>query len=218
MSAELKSHRQGRTLVLTICHPAQDNALSPALCAAAVEALGVAETNAETRSIVITGEGAVFSAGPPGGPALASAQALDSLQSVIDAIRTFPKPVLAAVNGPARGAGLTLALACDFIIAETESVFAADGVLMVGPAHVLQFHKELLLHDTPVGADRLHAIGLVSRLAQPTQSLTQACEFAAHLELLQPARFVALKESLEESANATWSRQFAQQRATIGAG
>ena len=63
MSAELKSTSQGRTMVLTLSNPGQRNALGPEMYAAGVEALSVAETNPDIRSVVITGEGALFSAG-----------------------------------------------------------------------------------------------------------------------------------------------------------
>ena len=63
MSAELQSTSQGRTMVLTLSNPGHRNALGPEMYAAGVEALSVAETNPEIRSVVITGEGSLFSAG-----------------------------------------------------------------------------------------------------------------------------------------------------------
>ena len=111
MPAELKSTSQGRTMVLAISNPEQRNALDPAMYAAGVEALNVAETNAEVRSVVITGEGSMFCAGgnlqrlqanrqqPPD----VQARSIEGLHSWIEAIRTFPKPVIAAVEGAAAG-------------------------------------------------------------------------------------------------------------------
>jgi enoyl-CoA hydratase/carnithine racemase len=63
MTSELKSTTQGRTMVLTLCNPEHRNALGPEMYAAGVEALSVAESSAEVRSVVITGEGSLFSAG-----------------------------------------------------------------------------------------------------------------------------------------------------------
>ena len=63
MPAELKSTSHGMTMVLTLSNPEQRNALGPAIYAAGVEALGVAESNPEIRSVVIVGEGSHFSAG-----------------------------------------------------------------------------------------------------------------------------------------------------------
>src|SRR3954470_18278409 len=104
MPAALKSTTHGRTMVLTISNPEHRNALGPEMYAAGVEALSVAETSAEVRSVVITGEGSVFSAGgnlqrlnanrqqPPE----VQAQSIEGLHSWIESVRTFPKPEIAA--------------------------------------------------------------------------------------------------------------------------
>ena len=125
MTAELKSTSHGQTMVLTISNPEFRNALGPEIYAAGIEALGVAETSPEVRSVVIAGEGATFCAGgnlnrllgnrqqPPD----VQAQSIEGLHTWIEAIRTFPKPVIAAVEGAAAGAGFSLALACDLIVA-----------------------------------------------------------------------------------------------------
>ena len=63
MTASLKSHSVGATMVLTISNPEHRNALGPEIYAAGVEALNVAEGNADIRSVVINGEGAHFCAG-----------------------------------------------------------------------------------------------------------------------------------------------------------
>jgi len=119
MSGELKSTIQGRTMVLTLSNPGQRNALSPAIYAAGVEALGVAEGNAEIRSVILTGEGPLFCAGGNlqrllanrEQPAQVQADSIEGLHNWIEAIRTFPKPVIAAVEGAAAGAGFSLVLA-----------------------------------------------------------------------------------------------------------
>ena len=63
MTAQLKSTNQGQTLILTLSDPALRNAMGPEMYAAGIEALNVAETNPDIRSVVITGEGANFCAG-----------------------------------------------------------------------------------------------------------------------------------------------------------
>ena len=63
MSAQLLSTSEGATLILTLSNPEHRNALGPEMYAAGVEALNVAESSADIRSVVITGEGGVFSAG-----------------------------------------------------------------------------------------------------------------------------------------------------------
>jgi enoyl-CoA hydratase/carnithine racemase len=113
MAAELKSTSHGRTMVLTISNPEQRNALGPDIYAAGVEALNVAENSAEVRSVVIVGEGSIFSAGGNlqrlqanrQQPHEVQAQGIEGLHSWIEAIHAFPKPVIAAVEGAAAGAG-----------------------------------------------------------------------------------------------------------------
>ena len=63
MTAQLKSHSQGQTLVLTISNPEHRNALGPDIYSAGVETLNVAESNPDVRSVVLTGDGTNFSAG-----------------------------------------------------------------------------------------------------------------------------------------------------------
>src|SRR6478735_6695775 len=164
MTAEIKSTTQGRTMVLTLSNPEHRNALAPQMYAAGVEALNVAESSAEVRTVVITGEGATFSAGgnlrrlqanreqPPE----VQAQSIEGLHSWMEAIRTFPKPVIAAVEGAAAGAGFSLALACDFIVAADNAIFvmaysnvglSADGGATWSLARALprQLANELLM-------------------------------------------------------------------------
>ena len=116
MTAQLKSHSQGQTLVLTLSNPEHRNALDPAMYSAGVEALNVAETNPDVRSVILTGEGKHFCAGGNlnrilnnrSAPPEEQASGIDALHSWIEAIRTFPKPVIAAVEGAAAGAGFSL--------------------------------------------------------------------------------------------------------------
>ena len=131
MTAQLLSTSEGQTLILTLSNPEFRNALGPEMYAAGVEALSVAESSADVRSVVITGANGIFSAGgnlqrlqnnrqlPPEH----QAQSIEGRHNWIEAIRTFPKPVIAAVEGPAAGAGFSLALACDMIVAARNSVF-----------------------------------------------------------------------------------------------
>src|SRR3954471_18230052 len=130
MAAELKSATEGRTMVLTISNPEHRNALGPEVYAAGVEALNAADSNPEVRSVVITGAGSTFCAGGNlqrllenrARPPEVQAQSIEGLHGWIEAIRTFPKPVIAAVEGAAAGAAFPRALPCDFIVAAENAV------------------------------------------------------------------------------------------------
>ena len=130
MTAELRSTMEGSTLVLTLSNPEHRNALGPEIYAAGVEALGAAESNADVRAVLITGEGSTFCAGgnlqrllanreqPPA----VQARSIEGLHDWIEAITTCPKPVIAAVEGAAAGAGFSLALAWDLIEAARNAI------------------------------------------------------------------------------------------------
>lgn len=231
MTAELKSTSQGRTMVLTLSNPEHRNALGPEMYAAGVEALSVAESSPEVRSVVITGEGAVFCAGgnlqrlqanrqqPP----QVQAQSVEGLHSWIEAIRTFPKPVIAAVEGAAAGAGFSLALACDLIVAAEDAIFvmayanvalSPDGGASWSLSQALprQLVSELLLAGERIGAARLRELGLVNRVAPRGAALAQALQLAEQLNERAPNALASIKELMNEAPASTLSRQLAQER------
>lgn len=231
MSAQLHSTSQGRTMVLTLSNPGQRNALGPAMYAAGVEALNVAETNPEIRSVVITGEGPLFCAGGnlqrlqdnrQQEPSV-QAESIEGLHNWIEAIRTFPKPVVAAVEGAAAGAGFSLALACDFIVAASDAVFvmaysnvalSPDGGASWSLAQALprQLVNELLLCGERISTERLHALGLVNRVALPGQALDDALALAEKLNARAPNALASIKELVNEAPGNSLTRQLALER------
>ena len=231
MPAQLISTSEGQTMVLTLSNPEHRNALGPEMYAAGVEALSAAETNPEIRSVIITGEGSVFSAGgnlqrlqnnrqqPPE----VQAQSIEGLHSWIEAIRTFPKPVVAAVEGPAAGAGFSLALACDLIVAASNSVFvmAYSGVALSpdgGGSWSLsrllprQLATELLMCGERIGAERLHQFGIVNRLTEPGHALAAALAWSQQLNARAPNTLASIKELLAEADGSTLNAQLARER------
>lgn len=231
MAAELKSTSQGRTMVLTLSNPDHRNALNPEMYAAGVEALSVAEGSADVRTVVITGEGATFCAGGSLQRLQANrqqapevqAQSIEGLHTWIEAIRTFPKPVIAAVEGAAAGAGFSLALACDLIVAADDAVFvmaystvalSPDGGATWSLSRALprQLAAELLMCGERVGAVRLHQLGLVNRLAARGTALADALSLAEALNARAPNALASVKELMNDAAQATLTQQLASER------
>ena len=142
MPSELLTERRDATLVLTISEPATRNALSEQLYAAGIEALTVAESDPGVRAIVLRGDGATFSAGGNvaglaerrrADPSV-QMQLLDRFHEFVEAIRSCPKPVIAAVEGAAAGGAFSLVLACDLIVAAEDARFIlSHGRLVCRP-------------------------------------------------------------------------------------
>jgi enoyl-CoA hydratase/carnithine racemase len=231
MTAQLLSTSQGRTLILTLSNPEFRNALGPEMYAAGVEALSVAESSPDVRSVVITGANGVFSAGgnlqrlqnnrqlPPEH----QAQSIEGLHNWIEAIRTFPKPVIAAVEGPAAGAGFSLALACDMIVAARNSVFVmayssialspdGGGSWSLSRAVPRQLATELLMCGERIGAERLQQLGVVNRLADAGQSLQQALDLSEQINARAPNALASIKELLSDADCSSLNAQLARER------
>ena len=231
MSAQLKSTNQGQTLVLTLSDPTLRNAMGPAMYAAGIEALNVAETNPDIRSVVITGEGSHFCAGSDvhslkanrEQPAEIQAQMVESLHNWMESIRTFPKPIIAAVEGAAVGSGFSLALMCDLIVASDSSVFAmAYSNLGLSPdaggswnlTHALprQLASELLLLGERISAQRLQELGIVNRLVDNGHALTEALALAERINERAPNVMNSIKELINDASTHSLTEQLAQER------
>jgi len=231
MASALKSTSDGSTLVLTLSNPELKNALGPEIYAAGVEALNAAENNPDIRSVVITGEGANFCAGGnlhrlQGNrqlPMDVQAQSINGLHSWIDSIRTFPKPVIAAVEGAAAGAGFSLALACDFVVAADNAVFvmAYSSVALspdggsswaLGRALPRPLVTELLMCGERIGAPRLQALGLVNRSVTPGDALSEALKLADTLNTRAPNVLASIKELINDAQVNTLSQQLDAER------
>jgi enoyl-CoA hydratase/carnithine racemase len=231
MPAELKSRSEGRTMVLTLSNPDHRNALGPEIYAAGVEALNAADSNPEVRSVVITGTGSTFCAGGNlqrlldnrAKPPEVQAQSIEGLHGWIEAIRTFPKPVIAAVEGAAAGAGFSLALACDFIIAADNAVFVmayssvalspdGGGTWSLARALPRQLVSELLMCGERIGAARLHELGVVNRVTPAGAALDEALALAARLNERAPNALASIKELVNDAADTPLVRQLAAER------
>lgn len=231
MTASLKSHSHGQTMVLTISNPEHRNALGPEMYAAGVEALNVAESNPEVRSVVITGEGSHFCAGGNLQRLLdnrqqapeVQAQSIESLHNWIETIRAFPKPVLAAVEGACAGAGFSLALACDLIVAADNSVFvmaysnvglSPDGGATWSLMRALPRATalQLLMAGERIDAQRLHALGVVTKVSAAGEALNASLSLAGRLNDKAPNAMASIKELANDALGQSLHQQLAAER------
>ena len=129
MSEFILSNQQGGVLTLTMNRPDKYNAFVRDMALALQAELAKAQTDKSIRAILLTGAGKAFCAGQdlaeatdPQGPELTKI-VTEHYNPIIEAIRNLDKPVVAAVNGVAAGAGANLALACDVVLAAESAKF-----------------------------------------------------------------------------------------------
>ena len=200
MSGALLSGQQGAVRILRINNPGMRNAITAGLYAALPQALRDAQDDASVGAIVLTGAGSFFCAGGDLTQlalrhTLAPVQRrekLENLHSLIRALRDCSKPVIAAVEGGASGAGLSLALACDLLVVARDAVFAMayvkvglspDGGATAFMAEFVsrQLLTELCLSGERISAERLHSLGPVNRLTDSGAALAGALALAQRL-------------------------------------
>lgn len=228
---EIKPSRHGQSLLLTLSAPEHRNALGPEIYAQGMAALRQAEADPGTRSVVLVGEGAMFCAGgnlhrlqgnrqqPPA----VQAASIDGLNAWIAALRAFPKPVIAAVEGAAAGAGFSLALACDFIVAASDAQFVmaytsialspdGGGSWSLARALPRQLATQLMMCGERIGAQRLFELGVVNRVAPAGQALAQALELAAQLNARAPNALASVKQLVNSAAELPLAQQLELER------
>lgn len=125
----LQTDRHNGVLTITFDRPDKFNSFNRKLALGVQEALKEAKEDAYIRAVVLTGSGKAFCAGQdlaeatdPNGPELSTIVS-DHYNPIILALRKLPKPVIAAVNGVAAGAGANIALACDIVVAHEKASF-----------------------------------------------------------------------------------------------
>lgn len=199
----------GPVATITLDRPDARNAYSEAMVAGLVDALDAAERDDMVRCVVLTGAGPAFSAGGDlkrmlhkdgmfaGGPVELRRRYVDGIQRISRRLGLFDKPMIAAINGPAIGAGLDLACMCDLRLAARGAQFGSTFVkvgLVPGDggayflARTIGFSRalELMLTARVIDCDEALRIGLVHRVVEPDDLLPAARTLAAELAALPP--------------------------------
>ena len=214
MAEVVLTERAGSVLTITLNRPDTYNALNRAVHDGLREALAEA-AESDVRAVVVTGAGRGFCSGQdlrefqslPGGVR----QALEeTYHPNIRALRALEKPVLAAVNGPCAGAGLSVAGACDVRIASSEATFVPGfvGIGLVPDAGSSWFlHRQLgfsrafewMVSNRRLSAEEALVWGLVSEV-QPADRFAQRVEELAEWYAQLPTRALAMTKQLFEHA------------------
>jgi len=224
VTAPLRVERDGAVAVLTLDRPDVLNAFDESLTAALAAAISDVARDATVRCVVITGAGRAFSAGQDlrdRAAALANGPGLrlgDELRRryhpVITAIREMRKPVVAAVNGIAAGAGLGLALCCDVRVAAESATFRAawSKVGLVPDAASAYFLPRLVgwgraidivFSGEPISSTSALAIGLVTRVWPDAEFADRWRAYARDLAGGATEAYALTKDGL----NAAWDHE-----------
>jgi len=210
--------------LITLNRPEKRNAISTAMIEELLAALAEAETSA-ARVVILTGAGKAFCAGMDL-EALRAISSHSTEQNLEDSRRmarmfrrlyTYPKPLIAAVNGPAIAGGSALATLCDFTLAVPDAKFGFTEV-RIGfiPAIVSVFlrrqigekqARDLLLTGRIFGAEEAQRLGLVNEIVPHEILLDRARELAATLIAASPSSLAATKRLLLKCAEAELDRE-----------
>ena len=220
------TERRGAVLVLTLDGPGSRNSIGPYVYDAVQAQVIAAAGDPRLRAVVLTGSGGFFSAGgnihalrESASGTLGEATArTDRLNAMIMAIVDCPVPVLAAIEGGAAGAGLSLALACDMIVASLNARFAVAQVRVglspdggatsfLRSALPRQLVMEMCLLGMPVSAERLAGFGLINVLASKDGALEAALDLASRIADGPPQAIRTIKTLVQSAATADLASQ-----------
>jgi enoyl-CoA hydratase/carnithine racemase len=204
---------------LTLNRPRAMNALNLATLAKLEHRLNEISNNDEVRAVVLTGSGTAFCAGADLKEVLAGAQLgpgesdfLDRANVVFGALRDFPKPVIAALNGVTMAGGLELAMCADVVVAAESATIAdahanfgvypgAGGAAILPRLIPLNMAMYLLLTGKSLSATEMKACGLVSEV-HPDEGLADAAlALARHIAKKSPIALRRMKDVARGSAD-----------------
>jgi 2-(1,2-epoxy-1,2-dihydrophenyl)acetyl-CoA isomerase len=208
----VKMEKTGAVAVLTLSYPERRNALSLTLREHLHDRLFDAMNDPEVKVLVLTGEGAHFCSGgdlssfdgvtPAGGRAR-----MQRVQRVVRLLVNGEKPVIAAIEGHAAGAGLSLSAACDIVVASSEAKFSCTfnriglvpdlGGLWTLPARMgLGRAKMMVMSGRVLDAKAAEAQGLVDEIVEPGKALEAAVALAQQVAATAPLSNGATKAIL----------------------
>jgi len=238
MSDRITLERRGGVVLATLNDPARLNAMTEAMGQALAETCATLARDASARVVVWTGAGRAFSAGgdldmiegmaragnaDPAGPTRRENEAfMGRFYRLFLSLRRLPQPTLAAVNGPAIGAGCCVALACDMRLAANDAKLGLNFVRLglhpgmaatwtlprlVGPAQA----AELLYSGRILDGAEAERIGLVNRAVPSDRLLDETLALADTIAENAPLALQATKRSLALSPEATLEEQLDQE-------
>ena len=224
MTQDILSHTEAGVLTLTFNRPDKKNSLTADMYAALADALASASGDASVRVVVLQGQPHIFCAGND------IADFLNNPPSKTDApvfrflreVSTFPKPLIAAVAGPAVGIGTTMLLHCDLVYAGDNAAFSLPFVnlglcpeaasSLIVP-QLMGYHRaaEALMLGEPFMAEAALEVGLVNRVLPPTEVNDFAHAQAKKLAAKPLASLIETKRLMKAPQAAAIASQLTQE-------
>ena len=227
--SDILSHHDAGICTITLNRVEKKNSITTVMYQTMADALAAAQGDASVRVVVIQGHETIFSAGndiadflnnPPAG--------LDSpVFRFLHGIASFPKPIIAAVNGPAVGIGTTLLLHCDLVYAGDNAAFsmpfvnlglcpeAASSLLV---PQLMGYHRaaEALLLGEPFMAEAALEVGLVNRVVPPLETNTYAQSVARRLAAKPLSSLIETKRLMKKNQGPLVAQVMAEEGDSFG--
>ncbi|HEY3049396.1 MAG TPA: enoyl-CoA hydratase [Polaromonas sp.] len=228
-SNDILCHTEAGVMTITLNRVDKKNSITSAMYAVMADALQAASQDPAVRAVVIQGHESIFSAGNDIGdflnapPATPDAPVFRFLRS----ISTLPKPVVAAVCGPAVGIGTTMLLHCDLVYAGDNAAFSMPFVnLGLCPEAASSFlvpqlmgyprAAEALLLGEPFMAETALEMGLINRIVPPTEANALAHAQARRLAAKPLASLIETKRLMKKGQAAIVAERIAEEGASFG--
>lgn len=226
---EILTHTEEGVRTITINRLSKKNSFTAAMYAACADAVESARDDAQVRVLVFQGDVSIFSAGNDIGDFLHSPPSSRDAPvfRFLRALSTFPKPVIAAVCGPAVGIGTTMLFHCDLVYAGDNAAFsmpfvnlglcpeAASSMLV---PQMMGYHRaaEALLLGEPFMAEAALEVGFVNRVVPPTEANAMAQAQAKKLAAKPMASLVQTKRLMKMANAGQVQQQMDEEAAAFG--
>ena len=227
--SDVLQHVESGVMTLTLNRVDKKNSFTAAMYAQLADALGAAAEDAAVRVVLFQGHETIFSAGNDIGDFLNNPPSTQDspVFRFLNAIATFPKPLLAAVCGPAVGIGTTMLLHCDLVYAGDNAMFSmpfvnlgicpeAASSLLVPRLMGYQRAAEVLLMGDPFMAEAALEVGLVNRVVPPTEANALAQQQARRLATKPLSSVVETKRLLKASITPAVLERMREEGAIFG--
>lgn len=229
----IRVESDGGITVLKFNRPEVRNAINSDMIQELLEALGRIREDRDTIVLILTGEGKAFQAGADleelkGKSPLELLRWNDGLVRVASALENLPQPVIAAINGPAMGGGMEVALACSLRVMGRSAKMGLPEVrlgIIPGAGGTQRLPRligkakaaELILTGDPVGAEEAYRIGLVNQVVADEEVLKAAKSLARKIMKNAPIAIQMAKDAIEKGQDLPMERavQYAQRNCAL---